>query len=86
MNRRKWVAVVVIAALIALFVPFVPQTTASGQFLGAQYQHTATVLPSYYVFHCGSYIDSRYSTQLGAFHSFYQVARGYTFACTYNIS
>ena len=86
MSRRKWVAVAVIAALIALFVPFVPQTTSSGQFLGAQYQHNATVSPSYYLFHCGSYIDSRYSTQLGSFHSFYQVTRGYTFACVYNVS
>ncbi len=86
MSRRKWVAVIVIAALIALFVPFVPQTSASGQFFGAHYQRTATVSPSYYAFHCGSYIDSRYSAELGAYSSFYQVASGYTFSCIYNIS
>jgi hypothetical protein len=86
MSRRKWVAVAILGVLIVLFVPFVPQTSASGQFLGGHYQHTAMVSPTYYVFHCGSYIDDRYSAQLGTFSSFYQPARGYTFSCVYNTS
>lgn len=85
MSARKWVAVFVIVGLIALFVPFIPYTSASGQFFGAHYQSTADVSPSYYAFHCGSYMNSRISAQLGSgFSGFYNLAKGYTFTCVYN--
>ena len=75
----------VLLAAVALFVPFVPQTQASGQILGAHYQRSAVVSPTYYVFHCGSYVDSKVSAQLGSGYSgFYQLSKGYTFACNYN--
>lgn len=85
MTKTKWVVLLVIVGLIAIFVPFVPQTQASGQFLGGSYQRTAVVSPSFYAFHCGSYINSQISTQLGSGYSgFYQLSKGYTFACNYN--
>jgi hypothetical protein len=86
MKAKKWVAVVALLAAIALFVPFVPQTQASGRFLGAYYQHTAVVSPTYYVFHCGSYINSQASVQVGNISSVYQASKGYTFACNYSSS
>jgi hypothetical protein len=86
MRVRKWVAAIIMLAIVALFVPFVPQTVASGQFLGAQYHHTAVVSPSYYIFHCGSYVDSRYSTGLGSISGIYQASKGYTFSCAFNSS
>jgi hypothetical protein len=85
MSRTKWVVLLVLLASVALFVPFVPQTQASGQMLGAHYQRSAVVSPTYYVFHCGSYVDSKVSAQLGSGYSgFYQLSKGYTFACNYN--
>lgn len=85
MSARLWVAVLVILGVVALFVPFVPQTQASGQFLGAHYHQTADVSPTYYFFHCGSYVNSQASAQLGVGYSgFYQLSKGYTFACNYN--
>jgi hypothetical protein len=85
MSRTKWVVLLVLLAGVALFVPFVPQTQASGQILGAHYQRSAVVSPTYYVFHCGSYVDSKVSAQLGSGYSgFYQLSKGYTFACNYN--
>ena len=85
MKHTKWIAALVLVALVALFVPFVPQTQASGQFIGAHYQRTADVSPSYYAFHCGSYINPQVAVQLGSgFDGFYQLSKGYTFACYYN--
>ena len=81
----KWAALLVLLGVVALFLPFVPQTQASGHFLGAQYQRTAMVSPTYYAFHCGSYIDSQVTAQLGSGYSgIYQLSRGYTFTCDYN--
>jgi hypothetical protein len=77
--------VLVVIALVVLFVPFVPQTQASGQFLGVHYQRTADVSPTYYLFHCGSYVNSRIVAQLGSgFTGLYQLSKGYTFTCNYN--
>lgn len=85
MKATKWIAVLVLVALVALFVPFVPQTQAQGQFLGAHYQRSAVVSPTYYAFHCGSFINSQISAQLGSGYSgFYQLSKGYTFTCNYN--
>ncbi|MDG6898594.1 MAG: hypothetical protein JRN24_02540 [Nitrososphaerota archaeon] len=85
MSSTKWLVALALVALVALFVPFVPQTQASGQFLGAHYQQTAVVSPTYYAFHCGSYVNSQFSTQLGSGYSgFYQLSKGYTFTCNYN--
>lgn len=85
MSTKKWIVVLALAALVALFVPFVPQTQASGHFLGASYQRSAMVSPTYYAFHCGSFINSQISTQLGSGYSgFYQLSKGYTFTCSYN--
>ena len=85
MTSKKWVAALVLLALVALFVPFVPQTQASGNFLGAHYQQSADVSPTFYLFHCGSYVNSRITAQLGSGYSgIYQLSKGYTFACNYN--
>ncbi|HZW84586.1 MAG TPA: hypothetical protein VFE91_01610 [Nitrososphaerales archaeon] len=85
MKAKKWIAVIAILAVLALFVPFVPQTQSSGQVLGAHYAQTVTVSPSYYAFHCGSYLDSRVSLQLGSgYTGFYQLTKGYSFSCNYN--
>ncbi len=85
MSVTKWIVALVVIALVALFVPFVPQTQASGHFLGVQYQHTAVVSPTYYAFHCGSYINSQVSAQFASGYSgFYQLSKGYTFTCNYN--
>ena len=85
MSIRKWVTVLLLIALVAMFVPFVPQTQASGQFLGAHYQKTAAVSPTYYLFHCGSYLNPQTSYQLGSgYAGFYQLDRGYTFTCDYS--
>jgi outer membrane lipoprotein-sorting protein len=83
--KKKWVAVLVTLALVALFVPFVPQTQSSGQFLAAHYARTADVSPTFYVFHCGAYMNSQLATQIGSGYSgFYQISRGYSFQCNYN--
>ncbi len=72
-------------ALVALFVPFVPQTQASGHFLGASYRQTSDVSPTYYAFHCGSYVNSQFVTQLGSgYTGLVQLSKGYTFSCNYN--
>lgn len=85
MSAKLWIAALVLVALVVLFVPFVPQTQASGQFLGAHYQQTADVSPSYYLFHCGSYVNSKVSAELSSgFSGFYDLSNGYTFACNYN--
>jgi len=85
MSATKWIVLLVVLAAVALFVPFVPQTQASGHFLGAQYQRTAVVSPAYYVFHCGSYFNSQVTAQLGSGYSgFYQLSKGYSFTCNYN--
>lgn len=87
MGTKKWIAVIILVGIVALFVPFVPQTQATGQFLGAHYQRSATVSPSYYAFQCGSYLNPQVSFQLASgFSGFYQLAKGYTFACNYNSS
>lgn len=84
MVSRKWIAVMVAVGIIALFIPFIPQTTSSGRFFGAQYERTATVSPSYYVFHCGSYMNNGYTAQLGSgYAGFDQLSKGYTFSCVY---
>lgn len=86
MSARMWIAVLVLVALAALFVPFVPQTQASGQFLTGHYQRTADVSPTYYLFHCGAYVNSQISAQIGSGYSgFYQLSKGYSFECNYNV-
>jgi len=83
--NTKWIAVLVLLGVIALFVPFVPQTRGSGQFLGAHYQSTADVSPTYYLFHCGSYVNSHLSTELAfGYTGIYQLSQGYTFTCNIN--
>ena len=85
MSATKWVASFLLLLAIALFVPFIPQTQASGHFVGVQYQQTAIVSPTYYVFHCGSYVDMKVSAQLGSHMTGeYHPSTGYTFACNYN--
>ncbi|HKT21700.1 MAG TPA: hypothetical protein VJR06_03625 [Nitrososphaerales archaeon] len=86
MSAKIWIMALVLVALVALFVPFVPQTQASGQFLTAHYQRTADVSPTYYLFHCGAYVNSQIATQLGTgYTGFYQLSKGYTFTCSYNV-
>ena len=81
----NWIVAVGLLVAVALFVPFIPQTQASGHFLGANYQRSAVVSPSYYAFHCGSYVDSKVTAQLGSgYAGFYQLSKGYTFTCNYN--
>ena len=85
MSATKWVAVLVLVAVMSLFVPFIPQTQASGHFFGAQYQRTAMVSPTYYAFHCGSYVNSQVTAQLGSgYTGIYQLSKGYTFTCIYS--
>ncbi len=84
MSVKKWIVVFVLLAAVALFVPFIPQTQASGHFLGAHYANTADVSPTYYAFHCGSYANAQFMTNLGNFTSVYQLSKGYTFACNYS--
>ena len=84
MSATKWIAVLVLLAVVALFVPFVPQTQASGQFLGAYYSRTAVVSPTYYAFHCGAFVNSQVAAQLGSgYTGIYQLSKGYTFTCDY---
>jgi len=83
--NSKWLVLLVVVGAVALFVPFIPQTQAMGRFVGGQYQQTAIVSPTYYVFHCGSYVDLRVTAQLGSeFAGFYQLPKGYAFSCDYN--
>lgn len=85
MSTKGWVAVLVILGVIILFVPFVPQTQASGRFLGVHYQRSADVSPSYYIAGCGGYVNSQVGAQFTTGYSgFYQLSKGYTFACNYN--
>jgi len=85
MKHKKIVGIAIALALVALFIPFVPTTIASGQFLSVHYQQTASESPSYYAFHCGSYINPRVSAQIGSgFAAFYQLSKGYSFSCDYN--
>jgi hypothetical protein len=84
MGARKWIAVAVVLAVVALFVPLVPQTLAAGSIARAHYQRTAVVSPSYYVFHCGSYVNAQVSVQLTpSISSLYQAGKAYTFSCEY---
>jgi hypothetical protein len=81
----KWLVLLVLLGVVALFVPFIPQTQASGHFVGVQYEQTAIVSPTYYAFHCGSYVDSRVTAQLASgYAGFYQLSNGYAFTCNYN--
>ena len=85
MNSKLLIAALMLLALAALFVPFVPQTQASGHFVGVHYQRTADVSPSFYFFHCGAYMNSQISVQLGSGYSgFYPLSKGYSFTCNYN--
>lgn len=84
MSATKWVALLAVLTMVVIFVPFVPQTQASGSFLGAHYRQSSVVSPTYYAFHCGSYINSQYSASLGNLTGVYQTTKGYTFACNYN--
>ena len=78
------VLVLVLVGLVALFVPFVPMTNSSGQFFGAHYTSTQNVSPTYYVFHCGSYLSPEFQANLGSgYTAFYQASKGYTFSCVY---
>jgi hypothetical protein len=83
--NTKWIAVLVVLGVIALFVPVVPQTQASGQFIGVHYQRTADVSPTYYFFRCGSYVNSQLSAQLASgYTGLYQFSKGYAFTCNIN--
>lgn len=85
MSKTKWMAVLVLLGLAALFVPFVPQTQASGHLLGAHYQRTADVSPTYYLTGCGAYVNSRFAAQLAwGYSGIAQLSRGYTFTCGFN--
>ena len=85
MNKTKWIAVLVLLGAIALFVPFVPQTQASGHFLGANYQRSADVSPTYYLVGCGAYVNSQFTAQLASgYTGIAQLSKGYTFACNFN--
>ena len=71
--------------MVALFVPFVPQTQASGRFLGAHYQRTADVSPTYYLVGCGAYANSQFTAQLASgYTGIAQLSKGYTFACNFS--
>ena len=85
MIKKRWIAALVILGLVALFVPFVPQTQASGQFLGTHYQRSADVSPTYYLFGCGSYVNSHIMAQFtSSYTGLYQLSQGYSFTCNYN--
>jgi hypothetical protein len=85
MSKTKWIAALVLLGAFALFVPFVPQTQASGQFIGAHYQRSAVVSPTYYAFGCGAFVNSQVAAQLGSgFSGIYQLSKGYTFTCNYS--
>jgi hypothetical protein len=85
MSATRWMILLLLLLAVALFVPFIPQTQASGHFVGVQVQQTAIVSPSYYVFHCGSYVGMKMSAQLGSHMTGdYQPSTGYTFSCNYN--
>jgi hypothetical protein len=85
MSAKVWLALLVLVALVALFVPFVPQTQASAHFVTANFQRTADVSPSYYLFHCGAYMNAQLTAQLGGgYTGFYQLSKGYSFQCNYN--
>lgn len=85
MSKTRLAVALLLIGAMALFVPLVPQTQASGQFLGTHYQRTAVVSPTYYVFHCGAFVNSQVSAQLASgYTGFYQLSKGYTFACNYS--
>ncbi len=85
MSKTTLAVLLILLGAVALFVPLLPQTQASGQFLGAHYQRTAVVSPTYYVFHCGAYVNSQVSAQLASgYTGFYQLSKGYNFACNYS--
>ncbi len=84
MSAKKWAVVLVVLGIVFFLAPFVPYTSASGNFLGAHYQVSSTVSPSYYLFRCGSYINPQASASGQGFSSVYQLSQGYTFTCNYN--
>ncbi|HUK79630.1 MAG TPA: hypothetical protein VLU91_03085 [Nitrososphaerales archaeon] len=85
MSATRWVVLFLLLFGIALFVPFIPQTQNSGHLAGVQYQQTAIVSPSYYVSHCGAYVDMQLTAQIGShIAGNYQPSRGYTFTCNYS--
>ena len=85
MSRTRWAIVLLLIGAVALFVPLVPQTQASGQFLGAHYQRSAVVSPTSYVFHCGTFVNPQITTELASgYGGFYQLSKGYDFACNYS--
>jgi len=85
MSKTRWAVALLLIGAVALFVPLVPQTFASGQFPGAHYQRSAVVSPTYYVFHCGAFVNSEVTAQLASGYSgFYKLSKGYNFACNYS--
>lgn len=87
MKAKKWIVAIAIVAVVALFIPFVPQTFASGRFGGFQYQRSAIVSPTYYLLWCGAFVNSQVTAQLDSssgFSGIYQLSKGYTFSCVYN--
>ncbi len=85
MKHGKMVGLVLAVVFVAVFVPLVPATMSSGHFLSVQYKQTASESPSYYAFHCGSYINPQVSAQVGSgFSAVYQLSKGYSFSCSYN--
>lgn len=85
-SAKVWIGLLVLVALVALFVPFIPQTQASAHFVTASIQRTADVSPTYYLFHCGAFTNSQITAQLGGgYTGFYQLSKGYSFECNYNV-
>ena len=85
MSKTRWAIALLLIGAVALFVPLVPQTQASGQFLGAHYQWSSVVSPTYCVFHCGALVNSQITARLASgYGRLYQLSKGYNFACNYS--
>jgi hypothetical protein len=87
MGLGKWIAVIVVlAVLFSFLVPIFHTTSDSGRFFGATYQVDADVSLTFLVAHCGSYINAHSSATLGGITITHPISSGYNFQCNFAVS
>jgi hypothetical protein len=79
--------IIVLLAIFALLVPvFYLDQTSSAYFGTAHAQVTADVSLTFLLFHCGSYINAKYTQSFLGFQSSQPISQGYNFACNFQVS
>lgn len=79
--------VVVLAIILALFLPIIPFTQSSSWFYGAGNTTVkADVSPTFWLFHCGAYINANTTTTVLGIGSTSPSSTGYNFNCNFRIA